>query len=102
VVSAPFPHADGATHHLDADGHPRVVLHRARYARLLAVEAAAHAHVGELAALVAAEAAHSGPQPTAAGRHGAMAALLVARGGVVGSVAALARALDAGEGCGRG
>jgi hypothetical protein len=92
-MSAPFPHADGATHHLDGDGQPRVVLHRARYAHLLAVEAAARAHVAELAALVAAEAAHAGPQPTAAGRHGAMAALLLARRGVVGTTAALAGAV---------
>ena len=75
-MSAPFPHDDGATHHLDGDGQPRVVLHRARYAHLLVVEAAARAHVAELAALVAAEAAHAGPQPTPAGRHGAMAAVL--------------------------
>lgn len=92
-MSAPFPHADGATHHLDGDGQPRVVLHRARYAHLLAVEAAAGAHVTELAALVDAEAAHAGPQPTPAGRHGAMAAVLIRRRGVVGSVAALAGAV---------
>ena len=90
----PFPHADGVAHHLDGDGQPRVVLPLAAYTHLLAVEAAARAHVAELAALVAAEAAHAGPQPTPAGRHGAMAAVLLARRGVVGTTAALAGACE--------
>ncbi len=38
-------------------------------------------------------AAHTGPHATPAGRHGAMAALLIARRGVAGSVAALAGAV---------
>ena len=66
---------------------------RADNDRLRPIEAAARAHVAELAALVAAEAAHAGPQPTPAGRHGAMAAVLLRRRGVVGSVAALAGAV---------
>lgn len=78
---------------VDGDGGPWVTLDPERYAHLLAVEAAARAHVGELAALVAAEAAHAGPHATPAGRHGAMAAVLLARRGVVGSVAALAWAV---------
>lgn len=85
----PFPHADGVSHHLDADDQPRVVLSLARYTHLLAVEAAAIAHTAELDALVAAEAAHAGPHPTPAGRHGAMATLLLRRRGVVESVAEL-------------
>ena len=86
--------ADGVTHHLDGDDQPRAVLPLALYTRRRAVEAAAIAHVGELAALVDAEAAHAGPQPTPAGRHGAMAALLLRRRGVVESVAALAKAVS--------
>jgi hypothetical protein len=92
----PFPHADGVAHHLDGDDQPRVVLPLARYTHLLAVEAAAVAHVADLDALVAAEAAHAGPQPTPAGRHAAMAALLLRRRGVVESVAALAGAVGRG------
>jgi hypothetical protein len=92
-VVTPFAHADGVAHHLDGDGQPRVVLPLAAYTHLLAVEVAARAHVAELAALVGAEAAHAGPHPTPAGRHGAMAAVLLARRGVAGSVAALAGAV---------
>lgn len=92
-MTAPFPRADGVAHHLDGDGQPRVVLPLAAYAHLLAVEAAARAHVAELAALVAAEAAHAGPHATPAGRHGAMAAVLLRRRGVVGTTAALAGAV---------
>lgn len=66
---------------------------RADNERLRPIADAARAHVAELAALVAAEAAHAGPQPTPAGRHGAMAALLLARRGVVGTTAALAGAV---------
>ena len=61
--------------------------------RLRAIEAAADAHVAECHALAAADGAYASKHPSLAARSAAMAALLIARRGVVASSAWLVRAV---------
>jgi len=102
---------DDVHHHLDALDQPRVSLSLARYEELLAIEAvdaggthpllvrlrrieaAATAHVTEGEQLVAADACYATKHPTLAARHAALGALLIARGGVMESIASLAKAV---------
>ena len=80
-------------HQLHGERSEELIAAEAELARLRPIADAARAHVAELDALIAAVAAHSGAHATPAGRHGAMGAVLLARRGVVGTMAALAGAV---------
>ncbi len=86
--------ADGVTHHLDGEDQPRAVLPLALYTRLRAIEAAALEHVDACGRLARADGAYASKHPTIAARAAAMGALLVARGGVVDTSGALAKAVS--------
>ena len=104
-----FATVDDVHHHLDGLDQPRVTMPLARYHELLAIEAAGGAHELierlrriEAAALVHIDACHvlcladgayAEKHPTIAARGAAMDALLIARGGVVDTSAALAQAV---------
>lgn len=106
-----FRPADGVEYLLDADDQPRVTLTLARYQallalealatgrttamldRLLAIEAAAVAHVHANARMMDADLHHADRSLTYHERAAAMAALLVARCGVVPTCEALVRAV---------